>query len=373
MYSLTPGYRIPALQRGLSPAETLLTKANALAGSAVLMSAMIAPPPPAAFGAVGAAALILNAAPGPRSLGRWAAVGYRRLRERTSPRTMTERSGSTVTWVLYPDHGTMHDPARRAAWHAAFSRALTHTAGQARSAGIQVHVTHHAEVGEYTDHTQTLSVHVPKALGHPERILDLLAGEFGRLGYLDQAEPEPVPDVIEHGPGWVQLEDGRYAATARITRWPDVTDGALMTNIVIGNPLKRHTQGSRGERPEFWDFNRSLAVLYRPLPAGQSRRSARWQSAAGSAFTTDKVKAAANEAAAGTTQGALIEGDTLVDLDAYLTVWGDDPDTVMDARWEASLITDRHRIVLDWLPGQQHRAHVMTTPHGASTQKGAIL
>ena len=33
MYSLTPGYRIPAVQRGLSPLETLLTKANAGAGA----------------------------------------------------------------------------------------------------------------------------------------------------------------------------------------------------------------------------------------------------------------------------------------------------------------------------------------------------
>ncbi|MHA4772884.1 hypothetical protein L1085_000015 [Streptomyces sp. MSC1_001] len=35
-------------------------------------------------------------------------------------------------------------------------------------------------------------------------------------------------------------------------------------------------------------------------------------------------------------------------------------------------MADRHRIQLDWLTGQQHRAHVMTTPHGASTRKGAI-
>ncbi|MFD8573482.1 hypothetical protein [Streptomyces sp. NPDC059639] len=374
MYSLTPGYRIPALQRGLSPTEALLTKANVFAGSAALMSAMITPPPPAAFGAVGAAALILNAAPGPRSIGRWAAVGYRRMAERTAPTSMTENGGSTATWVLYPDHGTMYDPVRRVAWHTAFSRALTHTAGQARTAGIQVHVTHHAAVGEHTDHTQTLSVHVPKSVpGHPQRILDILAAEFGRLGYLDQAEPDPVPDVVERGPGWVQLDDGRYAATARITRWPDVTDGDLMSQLVIGDPIKRYNAGPAGERPTFWDYDRSIAVLYRPLPVAQSRRSARWQSAAGSAFTTNKVESAAAEAASESTHSALIDGDTLVDLDGYLTVWGDTPEAVADARWETSLVTDQHRIGLDWLPGQQHRAHVMTTPHGASTKKGAIL
>ncbi len=68
-----------------------------------------------------------------------------------------------------------------------------------------------------------------------------------------------------------------------------------------------------------------------------------------------------------------MQGATLVDVDAYLTVWGDSPETVTDARWQASLTADRHRIRLDWLAGQQHRAHVMTTPHGASTRKGVIL
>jgi len=62
MYSLTPGYRIPALQRGLSPCETLLTRANAGVGSALLASAMISPPPLWAFGAVGAARDSIQAA-----------------------------------------------------------------------------------------------------------------------------------------------------------------------------------------------------------------------------------------------------------------------------------------------------------------------
>lgn len=65
MYSLTPGYRIPALQRGLSPCETLLTRVNAGVGSAVLASAMISPPPLWTFGAIGAAGALLNLAPGP--------------------------------------------------------------------------------------------------------------------------------------------------------------------------------------------------------------------------------------------------------------------------------------------------------------------
>lgn len=368
MYSLTPGYRIPGLQRGLSPAETFLTKANLLGGSGALMSAMITPPPLAAFGAFAGIAALLNVSPGPRSLGRWAAVGYRRLRERTPPTSMTEQAGETATWVLYPDHGTMQDPQRRMAWHAALSRALTHTGGQARTAGIQVHTTHHAEVGEHTDHTQTISVHIPKGIaGHPARILDTLAGEFGRLGYLAPADPEPLPDVVERGPGWVLLDDGRYAATARITSWPDVTDGDLMTNLLVGDLVKPRPEGS------FWDYDRSVAVLYRPLPAAQSRRSARWQDAAGAAFTTDKIKAASQEMAADTTLGALVEGASLVDIDAYMTVWGDSPETVTDAQWQASLVTDQHRIRLDWLTGQQHRAHVMTTPHGASTRKGAVL
>ncbi|MGW1988040.1 hypothetical protein ACWCPJ_37300 [Streptomyces collinus] len=357
MYSLTPGYRIPALQRGLSPAETLLTKINAGAGCAVLASAMLTPPPVWTFGAVGTAAALLNMAPGPRSIGRWAAVGYRHLRDRTAPTSMVSQTGVTATWALYPQHGTMQDAARRAMFHDTFSRALTFAGGQARTAGIQVHVTHHATVGERTTHAQSVSVHVPKGLaGQPARVLDTLAGEFAALGALTPLTPDPIPAVTERGPGWVALEDGRYAATARITAWPEETGGDLMPRLLLG-------QGT----------DRSLAVLYRPLPAAQSRRSAKWQTAASEAFTTDKVKAATHEVASSTARDALVQGATLVDLDAYLTVWGDSPETVTDARWQATLTADRHRILLDWLPGQQHRAHVMTTPHGASTQKGAIL
>ncbi|MGY4966773.1 hypothetical protein [Streptomyces sp. 900105245] len=357
MYSLTPGYRIPALQRGLSPVERLLTKANMVVGGAVLGSAMLTPPPPMAFGMVGAAAALLNVAPGPRSIGRWAAVGYRHLREHTTPRSMTAAPGATTTWALYPDHGIMQDPVRRAAFHDAFSRALTFAAGQARTAGIQIHVTHHATVREYTDHVQTISVHVPKGLvGQPARVAETLAGEFAALGSLTPLTPDPLPAVTERGPGWVALEDGRYAATGRITSWPDETGGDLMPQLLLGHAT-----------------DRSLAVLYRPLPAAQSRRSAKWQAAASEAFTTDKVKAAAQDLASSTAHGALVQGATLVDIDAYLTVWGDSPESIADTRWQASLAADRHRIRLDWLPGQQHRAHLMTTPHGASTRKGAIL
>ncbi|MEV7004032.1 hypothetical protein AB0N62_41295 [Streptomyces sp. NPDC093982] len=358
MYSLTPGYRVPALQRGLSPAETLLTKANAGVGGAVLMSAMLTPPPIWTFGAVGATAALLNLAPGPRSLARWATVGCRRLRELTAPASMTTDAGVTTTWTLYPEHGTMQDPQLRAAWHEAFSRALTFAGDQARNAGIQLHVTHHTTVDDYTAHTQTISVHLPKGLvGQPARIVDTLASEFAGLGVLILVEPEPVPAVTTRGPGWVGLEDGRHAATARITAWPGETGGDLMPKLLLG-------QGAE---------ERSLAVLYRPLPAGQSRRSARWQRAASEAFTTDKVKQDTHDLASTATHGALVQGATLVDIDAYLTVWGDSPEAVTDARWQAVLMADRHRIRLDWLAGQQHRAHVMTTPHGASTRKGAIL
>ncbi|MEV6617306.1 hypothetical protein AB0N31_26330 [Streptomyces sp. NPDC051051] len=357
MYSLTPGYRIPALQRGLSPAEVLLTKANAGGGAAVLMSALITPPPVWTFGAVGMAAALLNVAPGPRSLARWATVGYRHLRERTLPDAMTRRPGATATWTLYPEHGTMQDPQRRAAFHAAFSQALVFAAGQARAAGIQVHVTHHTDIGDYTDHTQTISVHVPRGLvGQPARVIDTLAAEFAALGDLTSLTPDPVPAVIDRGPGWAALDDGRYAATSRITSWPDETGGDLMPRLLLGEGASR-----------------SLAVLYRPLPVAQSRRSAKWQRAAAEAFTNDKVKADRQDMASGVAHGALVDGATLVDIDAYLTVWGDSPGAVTDARWQASLTADRYRIGLDWLTGQQHRAHVMTTPHGASTQKGAVL
>lgn len=357
MYSLTPGYRIPAVQRGLSPAETLLTKINAGVGGAVLMSTTVAPPPVWCFGAVGAAAALLNLAPGPRSIARWATVGYRHLRERTAPEPAFDRPGATTTWALYPDHGTMQDPLRRAGFHDAFSRALAFAGDQARTAGIQIHATHHCSVREYSTHVQTISVHVPKGLaGHPARILDTLRDEFAALGALTPLTPDPIPAVAERGPGWVALDDGRYAATARITAWPDATGGDLMPKLLLGQ-----------------DSDRSLAVLYRPLPAGQSRRSAKWQSAASEAFTTDKIKAATHDLASSNAHGALVDGATLVDLDAYLTVWGEDPDAVTDARWQASRTADRHRIHLDWLTGQQHRAHVMTTPHGASTRKGVIL
>ncbi|MFF9914816.1 hypothetical protein [Streptomyces sp. NPDC013457] len=357
MYSLTPGYRIPAVQRGLSPAETVMTKVTAGAGSAVLASALLTPPPIWTFGAVGAAVALINLAPGPRSLARWAAVGYRHLLERTAPVSMVDRPGTTATWGLYLGHGTMQSAAARAEFHAAFSRALTFAGGQARAAGVQVQVTHHATVRAHTTHTQTVSVHVPMGLaGDPERILSTLAGEFGRLGSLAPITPDPAPEVTGRGPGWVALDDGRYAATARITSWPDATGDDLMARMLLGQ-----------------DTGRSLAVLYRPLPARQSRRSAMWQSAAAGAFTTDKVKQDAHELASGTTHGALVQGATLVDLDAYLTVWGDSAEEVTEERRQAGLMADRHRITLDWLTGQQHRAHVMTTPHGASTRKGSIL
>ncbi|MET7551667.1 hypothetical protein ABZS95_34945 [Streptomyces sp. NPDC005479] len=104
-----------------------------------------------------------------------------------------------------------------------------------------------------------------------------------------------------------------------------------------------------------------------------TRRSAKWQTAAAEAFTTDKIKADAHGLASGATHGALVQGAALVDLDAHLTVWGDSPESVTEAHWQTALTADRHPIRLDWLPGQQHRAHVMTTAHGASTRKGAIL
>ncbi|MEV7004364.1 hypothetical protein AB0N62_43120 [Streptomyces sp. NPDC093982] len=357
MYSLAPGYRIPVLQRGLSRTETLLTKANAGVGSAVLMSAMIAPPPVWTFGAVGAAAALLNLAPGPRSIARWATVGLRHLRERSVPETMTAQPGTTTTWALYPEHGTMQDPQRRAAFHEAFARALTFAGGQARTSGIQVNVTHHSTYGDYTDHTQTISVHVPKGLvAHPARVIDSLHGEFAALGALAPVEPTPIPAVIERGAGWAGLDDGRYAVTARLIAWPDETDGDFMPKLLLGPGT-----------------DRSFAVLYRPLSAGQSRRSAKWSTAAREAFVTDKVKQDAHAITSGSTHGALVQGATLVDVDGYLTVFGDSPETVTEARWQASLAADRHRIRLDWLTGQQHRAHVMTTPHGASTRKGAIL
>ncbi|MEV6683011.1 hypothetical protein AB0N09_40045 [Streptomyces erythrochromogenes] len=356
MYSLTPGYRLPALQRGLSPAEIMLTKANAGVGAAVLASAMLTPPPVWTFGAVGAAAALLNIAPGPRSIARWAAVGCRYLAERTAP-DLTARTGATATWALYPDHGTMQDPAHRAEFHRQFGRALAFAGGQARTAGIQVHVTHHAAVGAHTDHTQTISVHVPKGLvAHPARLLDTLEGEFAAFGVLTPIDPDPVPAVTGRGAGWAALDDGRHAATARITGWPDETGGDLMTRLLLGQ-----------------DTDRSLSVLYRPLPVGQARRSQKWSDAANGAWEMDTIKAESQANASDSRRTALVQGATLVDVDAYLTVWADSPKTITEARWAAALVADRHRITLDWLTGQQHRAHVMTTPHGASTRKGAIL
>ncbi|MGA5220921.1 hypothetical protein ACPCAE_33295 [Streptomyces cinereoruber] len=357
MFSLAPGYRLPAVQRGLSPAEIVMTRLTAGAGGAVLASALIAPPPPWTLGALGAAVAVLNLSPGPRSLGRWAAVGYRHLRERTAPASATDRPGTTASWTIYPAHGTMQDPARRAAFHAAFARALTYAGGQSRTAGVQVHVTHHATVGEYTTHTQTLSIHLPKGLvADSERVLATLSDEFARVGVLTQTDVGPAPEVASRGPGWVAFEDGRHASTARITAWPDETGDDLMARLLLGQAA-----------------DRSLSVLYRPLPAGQSRRSAKWQAAAAAAFTTDKVQRDADEQATATTHGALVDGATLVDVDGYLTVWGDTPEEVTEARRAASLLADRHRIGLDWLTGQQHRAHLMTTPHGASTRKGMVL
>nr|WSX25648.1 hypothetical protein OG690_38555 [Streptomyces tubercidicus] len=360
MYSLTPGYRFPAIQRGLSPTEALLTKANAMAGGAVMASAMIEQPPAWAFGVIAGVAGLINVSPGRRSIARWATVGVRLWRERTTP-SVASSSGTTRTWTLYPHHGTMQDPLHRAAFHEAFGKALTFAAGQARQAGVQVHVTHHATAGDYTTHTQTISVHLPKGLvGYPDRVLDTIEGEFAALGELTPVTPEPVPDVTDRAATWAAFEDGSHAATARITSWPSETDGDLMPKLLLGRSDDDRT-------------DRSLSVLYRPLPAAQSRRSAKWQTAAAGAFTTDQVKKDADEATSGSTHGALVQGDCLVDIDAYLTVWGDSREAVTDARWDASLIADRHRIRLDWLTGQQQRAHVMTTPHGAATQKGAIL
>ncbi|MFJ2202368.1 hypothetical protein [Streptomyces violaceusniger] len=365
MYSLTPGYRVPAIQRGLSPAEVVITKTTAGAGAAILASAMLQTPPIWAFGTVAGIASLINIAPGRRSIARWAAVGVRHWRDRRTTPGLATSEGTTRTWTLYPHHGTMQDPYLRASFHEAFARALTFAADQARTAGIQVHVAHHATVGDYTDHEQTISVHIPKGLiGQPERVLGTIEGEFAALGALALVTPQPVPAVTNRSSTWVELEEGQYAATARITGWPVETDGDLMPKLLLG-------QDSDPNRERTAD--RSLAVLYRPLPAAQSRRSAKWSDAAGAAFTTDKIKQDTNAVSSDTTRDALVQGASLVDVDAYLTVWGDSPEEVTDARWDASLTADRHRISLDWLIGQQQRAHVMTTPHGAPTRKGAIL
>lgn len=365
MYSLTPGFRVPAIQRGLSPTEVVLTKANAGAGAAIMASALIQQPPVWWFGAVAGVAALINVSPGRRSIARWATVGVRHLRERRTTPDLATSAGTTRTWTLYPYHGTMQDPYQRATFHEAFSRALTYVAGQSRTAGIQVHVTHHATVGDATAHTQTISVYIPKSLiARPERVFATIEREFTSLGALTEVEPEPVPAVGDRAGGWVALDDGRYASTARITAWPTETGGDLMANFLLGQdrPLRDRQQKER-----------SISVLYRPMPVAQARRSARLSTAAGEAFTTDKVKADARAQSSGSVHDALVQGATLVDIDAYLTVWGESPEHVEEAVFDAQLDADEHRLRLDWLTGQQHRAHVMTTPHGASTRKGAIL
>ncbi|MFB7747412.1 hypothetical protein [Streptomyces sp. NPDC056132] len=367
LYSLSPGFRVPALQRGLSPTESLLTKVNAGIGGAVLMSATISPPPAWAFLAVGTGAALLNASPGPRSLGRWAAVGYRRMRESTAPASIAAAKGATVTWELYPEQGTMYDEARRIGFYAALGRALTFASTQARTAGIQIHATHHAVEGDCTTHTQTVSVHVPKSVSaDPSRILETLRDEFARLGDLIPIEPDPIPETAGRGPGWVLLDDGRYGATARITGWPADSDGTLMRKLLLGDTTTdRDAQRTIPER--------SFAVLYRPLTVRTSRRATVLQDAANGAFSTGTIEREARAVESTTRRDAMVQGDTLVDLDAYLTVWGHSPEGVIAARRQMDLLADRHRIALDWLMGQQHRAHVMTSPHGAATTKGAVL
>ncbi|CAM5667963.1 hypothetical protein [Streptomyces parvulus] len=117
--------------------------------------------------------------------------------------------------------------------------------------------------------------------------------------------------------------------------------------------------------------DRSLAVLYRPLPAGQSRRSAKWQSAASEAFTDgSKVKADTHGLANATTHGARLmappsstptptsrSGQTAPRPSPMPA--GKDP--CCSPTGTASASTGS---------GRQHRAHAMTTPHGASTRKG---
>ncbi|MFI9082136.1 hypothetical protein ACIGW8_37900 [Streptomyces sioyaensis] len=366
MYSLTPGFRFPAIQRGLSPAEVVLTKLNAGAGATLMASAMAVQPPPVwAFGIIAGIGGLINVAPGRRSVARWAAVGVRHWRERRATPDLAKSAGTTRTWTLYPYHGTIQDPYQRASFHAAFSRALTYVAGQSRTAGIQVHVTHHAEVGDVTAHTQTISVHIPKNLmARPERVFATIEREFTALGALAEVTPASAPALGDRTSTWAALEDGRYAATARITAWPAETGGDLMANLLLAQhrPLRDRRQK-----------NRSISVLYRPLPLAQARRSAKLWKAAGEAFTTDQVKQDGHAQTSSTVHDALVQGATLVDLDAYLTVWGQSPEHVTEARDDAQLDADEHRLRLDWLSGQQHRAHVMTTPHGASTRKGAIL
>ncbi|MFG3001891.1 hypothetical protein [Streptomyces sp. NPDC048340] len=348
-----------------------MTKLNGGVGGALLAVGLINPPPFWTFAGVAATAALLNVSPGRRSVARWATVGYRRLRERTAPDSMTSQAGATETWALYPDHGTMQDPYRRQAFHTAFARALTFAGEHARSAGIQVHATHHVTtVDDYSAHTQTISVHVPRSLGaSAARVLGTLEAEFDRLGVLIPVDVDPVPEVVERGPGWVALEGGRHAATARITGWPTEADGDLMSDLLLGTSHERRKREQEGRQPA----DRSMSTLYRPLPVGQSRRSAKWSDAFRGAFTKDQVKLDSASIEAGTTHAALVQGDVLVDLDAYITVWGDSPESVAAARQDLNIQADVRRLRLDWLAGQQHRAHVMTSPHGAQTQKGAVL
>ncbi|MFF1401242.1 hypothetical protein ACFVZD_47075, partial [Streptomyces sp. NPDC058287] len=335
------------------------------AGAALVTSAMVQQPPVWAFGIVAGIAGLINVTPGRRSIARWAAVGVRHWHERRATPDLAKSEGTTKTWTLFPYHGTMQDPFLRTSFHASFSRALTYVASQSRTAGIQVHVTHHAEVGDATAHTQTISVHIPKRmLARPERVFATIEREFSALGALAEITPEPAPALSDRASDWAALEDGRYAATARITGWPAETGGDLMTNMLLDQhrPLRERRRK-----------NRSISVLYRPLPIAQARRSAKLWRAIGEAATHDQVKQDEHAQTSGTVHDALVQGATLVDLDAYLTVWGESPEHVTEARFDAQLDADEHRLRLDWLSGQQHRAHVMTTPHGASTRKGAIL
>lgn len=370
-YPLTPVFLLPALQRGLSPAETVMSRISAGVGGALLAATLVTPPPMWTFAGVAGATALLNLSPGHRSAARWAGVGYRRLREDTAPASMTSSAGDTETWALHPGHGTMEDGNRRIAFQAGFARALTFASEQARGAGIQVHTTHHtATVGEFSDHTQTISVHVPKSLGaSAARVLGTLEAEFERLGVLIPVDVDPVPEVTERGPGWVVLEDGRYAATARITGWPTEAESDFMSELLLGSSYERRRWERDGRQPA----DRSMSVLYRPLPAAQSRRFAKWAAAFRGAFTKDEVKLDTADLEAGTTHTALVQGDVLIDLDAYITVWGDGPESVTAARQELAIQADVRRLRLDWLTGQQHRAHVMTSPHGAQTKKGAVL
>ncbi|MFI5987388.1 hypothetical protein ACIBEA_41795 [Streptomyces sp. NPDC051555] len=358
MYSLNPGHRLPALQRGLTNAESAATKAVLGVGGILSASTLITPPPVWSWGVLGAAAAVVGVAPGPRSIARWAAVGYRHLTERGTPDSLTAQAGEVATWALYPEHGTMQDPHRRAEWHAAFGRALAYAGAQARTDGIQILATHHADVTDHTAHTQTLSVFVPHSVGGA-RILDRIEGQLAGLGVLTPVDPEPVPDLVERAPGWVALGDGEYAATARIVGWPDKADGDLMTRLLLGA-----AEDAR---------SRSVSVMYRPLTPAQSRRSAKWGGALTAAILTDGVQKDAAELESESTHGELVQGAVMVDLDAYLTVWGDSPGDVMDARHQAQQLTDRLDLELDWLVGQQHRAHLMTTPHAVTTRKGATL